>query len=165
VASLKEQFLEGMSRSAATVSVVTTDGPAGRGGVTVSAMSSVSADGDRPTMLVCLNASSNTLPVVLENGCFCINVLELGQQAVADVFSGRTEAPGGDRFSGQKTKAGPTGAPILMDALVSFDCRLVSAEKIGTHHVCIGAVEGVVTAPEGSPLLYGMRRYLRTEVH
>lgn len=163
MASLKEQFLEGMSRSAASVSVVTTDGPAGRAGVTVSAMSSVSADGDKPTMLVCLNASSNTLPVVLDNQCFCINVLEIGQQAVADVFSGRIPAPDGDRFSGQEVWPGPTGAPMLTQALVSFDCRLVSAEKIGTHHICIGAVEGVATAPEGSPLLYGMRRYLRTE--
>ena len=165
VSSLKEQFLEGMSRSAATVSVVTTDGPAGRAGATVSAMSSVSADGEKPTMLVCLNASSSTLPVVLENGCFCINVLGLGQQDVADVFSGRIEAPHGDRFHGQSTEPGPTGAPMLTEALVSFDCRLVSAEKIGTHHVCIGAVEGVVTAETGSPLLYGMRRYLRTEAH
>jgi flavin reductase len=42
---LRAAFLEGMSRSAASVSVVTTDGPAGRGGVTVSAMTSISADG------------------------------------------------------------------------------------------------------------------------
>ena len=165
MASLKEQFLEGMSRSAASVSIVTTDGAAGRAGVTVSAMSSVSADGDKPTMLVCLNETSKTLPVLLDNGCFCINVLELGQQSVADVFSGRVPAPNDDRFCGQDTRPGPTGAPMLSGALVSFDCRLVSAEKIGTHHVCIGAVEGVVTAAEGSPLLYGMRRYLRTEAH
>ena len=116
-------------------------------------------------MLVCLNASSNTLPVVLKNECFCINVLELDQQAVADVFSGRIPAPNDDRFCGQDVTPGPTGAPMLSGALVSFDCRLVSADKVGTHHICIGAVEGVVTAREGSPLLYGMRRYLRTETH
>ncbi len=39
---IREKFLDGMSRAAATVSVVTTDGPAGRAG-TVSAMTSVSA--------------------------------------------------------------------------------------------------------------------------
>ena len=41
---LRQDFLQGMSFVAATVNVVTTDGPAGRSGVTVSAMSSVSAD-------------------------------------------------------------------------------------------------------------------------
>ena len=41
---LRQRFLSGMSHAACTVNVVTTDGPAGRAGVTVSAMSSVSAD-------------------------------------------------------------------------------------------------------------------------
>ncbi|MEM1273943.1 MAG: flavin reductase family protein [Pseudomonadota bacterium] len=165
MADLKDQFLEGMSRSAASVSVVTTNGPAGRAGVTVSAMTSVSADGDRPTMLVCLNASSNTLAALLQNQCFAINVLRIDHQAIADVFSGRVAAPGGDRFAAIATIPGPTGAPRLRDALVSFDCALLSAERIGTHHVCIGAVEAVTTAAEGRPLLYGMRRYLRPETH
>ena len=42
--TLRQRFLDGMSQAAATVNVVTTDGPAGRYGVTVSAMSSVSAE-------------------------------------------------------------------------------------------------------------------------
>jgi len=68
--ALRLAFLDGMSRAAASVSVVTTDGAAGRGGATVSAMTSISADGPQPTMLTCLNATSSTLPLVLENGCF-----------------------------------------------------------------------------------------------
>ena len=42
--ALRQQFLHGMSHAACTVNVVTTDGMAGRHGVTVSAMVSVSAD-------------------------------------------------------------------------------------------------------------------------
>jgi flavin reductase len=163
--ALRSAFLEGMSRSAASVSVVTTDGPAGRGGVTVSAMTSISADGGFPTMLTCLNASSSALPLVLENKCFCINVLRTGQTDISDVFSSRRPAPGGDKFNAVKVATLATGAPQLTEALVSFDCRLISAEKIGTHHICIGAVEAVRTAPEGDPLLYGMRKYLRPEDH
>jgi flavin reductase len=163
--ALRENFLEGMSRAAASVSVVTTDGPGGRGGVTVSAMTSISADGPHPTMLTCLNATSSALPMVLENGCFCINVLRTGQTDISDVFSSRRPPPGGDKFNAVKTATLVTGAPRLTEALVSFDCRLISAERIGTHHICIGAVEAVATAPEGEPLLYGMRRYLRPETH
>jgi flavin reductase len=162
---LREVFLEGMSRSAASVSVVTTDGPAGRGGVTVSAMTSISADGPRPTMLTCLNASSSALPLVLQNGCFCINVLRTGQTDISDVFSSRVPAPGGDKFNAVETEVMETGAPRIVDALVSFDCRLISAEKIGTHHICIGEVASVITAHEGEPLLYGLRKYLRPEDH
>ena len=162
---LKDTFLEGMSRAAASVSVVTTDGPAGRGGVTVSAMTSISADGDKPTMLTCLNASSSALPLVLENGCFCINVLDIGQTNISDVFSSRLPAPGGDKFNAVEFETLATGAPRLTNALVSFDCRLISADKHGTHHICVGAVEAVRVAPIGEPLLYGMRRYLRAEAH
>ena len=163
--ALRAAFLEGMSRAAASVSVVTTDGPAGRGGATVSAMTSISADGDKPTMLTCLNASSSSLPLVLENKCFCINVLRTGQTDISDVFSSRRPAPGGDKFNAVITETMVTGAPRLTEALVSFDCRLISAERHGTHHICIGAVEDVRTAPEGDPLLYGMRKYLRPEDH
>lgn len=163
--TLRQHFLEGMSRAAASVSVVTTDGPAGRHGVTVSAMTSVSADGDAPTMLVCLNAASSALPPLLENGCFCINVLRADQQEISDIFSGRVASPGGDRFSSAPFSPGPTGAPMMDTALVSFDCQLLSAEKIGTHHICIGAVREVRVSPDGTPLLYGMRSYLRAEKH
>lgn len=162
---LRAHFLDGMSRSAASVSIVTTDGPAGRGGVTVSAMTSISADGDWPTMLTCLNASSSALPLVLENRCFCINVLRLDQIEVSDIFSSRLPAPGGDKFNAVRHEVLATGAPWLTDALVSFDCRLISADRHGTHHICIGAVEAVRVSPEGEPLLYGMRRYLRPEAH
>lgn len=163
--ALRTAFLDGMSRAATSVCVVTTDGPAGRAGVTVSAMTSISADGPKPTMLTCLNATSSALPFVLENGCFAINVLQTGQTDISDVFSSRRPAPGGDKFNAVLTETLVTGAPCLSEALVSFDCRLISAEKVGTHHICIGAVEAVRTAPEGDPLLYGMRKYLRPEEH
>jgi flavin reductase len=163
--ALRLAFLEGMSLSAASVSVVTTDGPAGRAGVTVSAMTSISADGPFPTMLTCLNASSSALPLVLENRCFCINVLRTGQTEISDVFSSRREAPGGDKFNAVETEVMATGAPRLTEALVSFDCRLISAERIGTHHICIGEVAAVITEHAGEPLLYGLRKYLRPEAH
>ncbi|MBC6438025.1 MAG: flavin reductase family protein [Rhodobacteraceae bacterium] len=163
--NLRDDFIEGMSRAATSVSVVTTDGPAGRAGVTVNAMTAISADGARPTMLACVNASASALPLILENRCFCINVLRFGQNAVSDVFSSRIPAPDGDKFNAVRVDAMPSGAPRLVDALVSFDCALISAEKISTHHICIGAVDKVITAPKGVPLLYGMRGYLRAEKH
>lgn len=160
--TLRAAFLDGMSRAASSVCIVTTDGPAGRGGVTVSAMTSVSADGEAPTLLTCLNASASALPLVLANGCFCVNLLRAGQTEISEIFAGRRPAPGGDRFNAVTTAPLVTGAPHLTAALASFDCRLLSAERIGTHHICIGAVASVVSAPDGEPLIYGLRRYLRT---
>jgi flavin reductase len=162
-ADLRDQFLHAMSRCAATVSVVTTDGPAGRAGVTVSAMTSVSADGAAPTMLVCINEGASAAAPILENACFGVNVLGAEQQDVSDTFAGRTGPPGGDRFARIRWTAGETGAPLITGALAVFDCRLQSADLVGTHHVIIGAVQRVRVSETGTPLIYGMRRYLRAE--
>ena len=53
--ALRQSFLEGMSHVASTVNIITTDGPEGRAGVTVSAMSSVSPDTPKPSLLVCVH--------------------------------------------------------------------------------------------------------------
>lgn len=161
--SIKDDFLTAMSRAAATVSVVTTDGPAGRAGVTVSATTSVSADGPAPTMLACLNASSSAALPVIENRVFAINLLRADQQEIADVFASRIAPPDGDKFNATPHQVLATGAPCLSDALVSFDCRLERADLVSTHWVIIGAVEAVHIA-EGDPLLYGMRRYLKPQL-
>jgi flavin reductase len=160
---LKAAFLDAMSRSAATVSVVTTDGPAGRAGVTVSAMTSVSADGDAPTMLACINRASSAAEPILANGVFVINVLEAGQRDIADIFARRLPAPGDDKFNAVRHAPMVTGAPAIEGALVTFDCEILSAELVGTHYVLIGAVRAVDMQAQGVPLVYGMRSYLRAE--
>ncbi len=81
------------------------------------------------------------------------------------MFTSRLPAPGGDKFNAVTIETMATGAPRLTDVLVSFDCRLISAELIGTHHICIGEVAAVITAHEGEPLLYGLRKYLRPKDH
>ena len=54
---VRDRFFEGMSHAASTVNIVTTGGHRGRGGVTVSAMCSVSAD--PPSLLLCVHHQSN----------------------------------------------------------------------------------------------------------
>lgn len=156
--SLRDDFLHAMSRCAQTVSVVATDGPGGRAGVTVSAMTSVSADA--PTMLACVNREGSAAAPILGNGCFAISVLRHDQQALSDRFAGRGEHA--DRFDGVAWDALATGAPCLA-ALANFDCDLVSAELVGTHHVLIGAVRAVRVEEAGAPLIWGMRGYLKAE--
>jgi len=65
--ALRGAFLVGHEHAACTVNVVTTDGPAGRHGVTVSAMVSVSADTPQRTLLVCIHHRSAVAAAVLEN--------------------------------------------------------------------------------------------------
>jgi flavin reductase (DIM6/NTAB) family NADH-FMN oxidoreductase RutF/DNA-binding transcriptional LysR family regulator len=156
---LRTQFIEGMSLAACTVNVVTTDGPAGRFGLTVSAMSSVSADAEKPMLLICVNRESAAAAPILQNGVFCVNVLRDDQSYISDSFAGRHKFTRADKFGCTQWTVQATGAPRVIDSLVAFDCRLVSAQEIGSHYVCIGAVEDVFIQAKGSPLIYANRGY------
>src|SRR5436190_7461210 len=89
-------FRAAMSRLGAAVHVITTAGPGGKTGATATAACSVSDA--PPTLLMCLNRKSQTNPVVLENGVFCVNTLGAGHAEIADLFAGRTGVMGSDRF-------------------------------------------------------------------
>jgi len=158
-AQLREEFIGGMSFAACTVNVITTDGPAGRNGMTVSAMTSVSADGPRPTLLVCVHHLAESAQLIIENGCFAVNVLRDDQGYISDTFAGRFKDQIADKFDCADWVAMPSGAPRVVDPLVCFDCTVVSSHRVGTHHVFIGEVGEVFTAGRGSPLIYANRAY------
>lgn len=157
--ALREKFLQGMSRAACTVNIVTTDGPAGRSGVTVSAMASVSADGEAPTLLVCVHHLSPAAACIIANGCFAVNILREDQSHISDTFAGRLPTADGDKFSCTGWRAMASGAPRVSDPLVAFDCQLQSAERVGTHHIFIGRVRDAHVAPGGKPLIFANRAY------
>ena len=161
-ASLRQRFLEGMSLVAATVNVITTDGKAGRAGTTATAMSSVSADTPNPTLLVCINESSSLTPVLLGNGTFCVNVLKDDQSLVADVFAGMQRDTFADKFDCHQWQSGKFGQPVIAGSLVAFECKLVSHNQVGTHHVCIGEVIDTVLGDTGNSLIYASREYRTT---
>ena len=156
---LKQQFFDGMSQAACTVNVVTTDGAAGRAGVTVSAMASVSADTPSPSLLVCVHHLSPAASAILENQVFCVNVLRDDQSYISDTFAGRLKTEDGDKFSCTSWTTGKTGAPRVNDPLVAFHCRLMHSDQFGTHWVFFGAVEDIFIAERGSPLIYANRAY------
>jgi flavin reductase len=155
----REKFLEGMSRAASTVSVVTTNGVAGRAGVTVSAMSAVSADSPTPSLLVCVNASNAVAQAIEQNEVFCVNVLRYHQSRISDTFASRIRTPSGDKFDCGEWGALRSGAPVLCDALVAFDCFLRTRLAWGSHLIFIGELADVAMAHPSSPLIYANRAY------
>jgi flavin reductase (DIM6/NTAB) family NADH-FMN oxidoreductase RutF len=139
--------------------VVTTDGAAGRHGVTVSAMVSVSADTPQPTLLVCIHHRSAVAAAVLENGVFCVNVLRDDQAHISDNFAGRSRARGAAKFDCTEWTTQVTGAPRVLDSLVAFDCRVTASERVGSHFVVFGSVQDIHVAGTGAPLIYANRAY------
>ena len=157
--ALRQQFLHGMSHAACTVNVVTTDGIAGRHGVTVSAMVSVSADTPQPTLLVCIHHLSPVIEALLKNGVFCVNVLRDDQAHISDNFAGRSGAQGAAKFDCAAWTTQLTGAPRVVDSLVAFDCRVTASERVGSHFVVFGSVQDIFVAGTGAPLIYANRAY------
>jgi flavin reductase len=151
------RFREAMSRVGAAVHIVTTDGPAGLGGITASAVTSITLE--PPMMLFCINKASHCAAKVIENGVFCINTLARADQVLSDIFAGRTRHRLEERFASTEWKVLATGAPVLASALVVFDCRLVEAKEMGTHLMMIGTVEAIEIAPKAEALMYAHRAY------
>lgn len=156
------QFLEAMSRAATFVAVVTTDGEAGRFGVTISSLTSVSADGEHPSLLACLHHQSPAAAAILRNRAFCANLLHEDQHDVSDLFAGRmTAGEHAARFDRTQWSLGELGQPMLEGATASFQCRVATSVLWETHHIIVGNVVSVGLSDHAGALLYGQRAYRR----
>lgn len=136
----RASFIRAMRMVASSVTVVTTDGPAGRFGATVSAFSSVSAD--PPTILVCLRAESRIAKAVARNGGLCVNVLPDDRQDIADRFAGLDDHRLADRFFGIDCRGGP-GSPPEIDGATVFSGHVEQAVMSGSHRIFICRIRDV----------------------
>src|SRR3954454_6489279 len=66
-------FRSAMRELAGGISVVTAGSPTERTGLTASSVTALSAE--PPALLVCVNRSSSTFPVIERRGAFAVNVL------------------------------------------------------------------------------------------
>ncbi|WP_449433970.1 flavin reductase family protein [Pseudomonas putida] len=151
-----QDFIAAMGKCATGVTVITTDGPAGRFGVTVSAMCSVSAE--PPLLLVCVNRNNLANAAIHQNRCFSVGIIGEHQQHVAQVFAGQLKPGSGDRFSCAQWSQQATGAPVLEEALASFDCEVVQQYELGTHTVFVGKAHAAASI-EGKALAYSQRSF------
>ncbi|WP_210055416.1 flavin reductase [Neorhizobium petrolearium] len=145
-------YRNGMARYAGHVQVVTTEFEGVRRGVTVTA--ACSASDNPPTVLVCLNHSNANNAIFERSGIFALNSLAASHQTLATAFAGLSGVPAGERFALGTWTTLATGAPVLADAVVSFDCRLTDIKHVSTHFVMFGEVKAIHFGPEAPSLIY-----------
>ncbi len=150
-----EQFRQAMSRLGAAVNVITTDGQAGRHGITASAVCSVTDS--PPTVLVCVNRRSGKHQLFRDNGQLCINVLAGHHRDLSARFA--TPADAATRFDHDAWTVLATGSPVLADASAALDCRISQVSEVGTHSVFFCEVVQVATAPAAGGLVWFDRAY------
>ncbi|MEQ1310689.1 flavin reductase [Acinetobacter sp. XH1639] len=149
-------FRNAMSLLTSAVNVVTTAGASGRHGFTASAVCSVTDT--PPTLLVCMNTASRSHAHFIENETLTVNVLGAQHQHISNVFSSKLTSE--ERFKhGTWTKL-KTGAPVLEDALVSFDCQIEQIQEVGTHTIFICRTVAIQKSQhEHHSLVYFNRAY------
>lgn len=145
-------FRNAMRYVAGAVSVVTTGEGTARTGFTATSIASFSIE--PPTVIVCLNRSSSSWPVLQEHGAFCVNLLSQEQSHIADRFAGRGGAKGVERYEGGTWGKLVTGALALADALAVVDCDLEESIERHSHSILIGRVRALSLKENAEPLLY-----------
>ena len=155
-------FVSAMGLAATGVSVVTTDGANGRCGLTVSAVSSVSAD--PPLLLICVNRKSPAVAALDGNGAFAVNLLSGGNRAYAETFSGRPREGKPFDFANHDWVIGETGLPLVTGATAVFECETFQSIDAGTHRIYIGRVVAAHKG-EAEPLIYCNRAFRRISIH
>jgi flavin reductase (DIM6/NTAB) family NADH-FMN oxidoreductase RutF len=142
------------AKLAAGVTVVTARGEDGPLGMTVSAVTSLSAR--PPLLLACLRDGSRTLAAVRAHGAFAVHLLREEQQELATRFAGPT-TPAAQRFAGTDTRH-VLGVPVLAGTLAWSVCLLDDVRRYGDHHLVVGRVAAVHVGG-GRPLLWHDRRF------
>lgn len=159
---IQRDFRSAMAHLPAAVNIVTTDGPHGRVGITVSAVCSVSDS--PPTVLVCVNRSSATHDIFKSNGKICINVLSGEHEELARHFSGATKVPMAERFGWDIWEENRASVPVLRDALVKIVGRISDHSVQGSHSVIFVQVDRIEVQQESDSLVYFKRQFHRLSV-
>ena len=133
-----DEFRHGMRRLTAGVSLVTTSSSEEKFGLIATSVSSLAAE--PPSLLVCVNRSASSHDAILQAGYFAVNVLREQHDDLCAQFSSPTRRA--ERFQSGEWQT-LTGAPVLADALVSFDCQLEKRWS-GTPTACCWRVSWVL---------------------
>lgn len=150
-----QDYRDAMACLGAAVNIVTTDGWAGRAGFTASAVCSVTDN--PPTLLVCMNRGSSAYASVTGNGVVCVNVLSARHERLSRLFGGGTSFD--ERFAAADWSTLETGAPVLADGGVAFDCRIIDVANVDTHDVLFCRVLALQKSDCADNLIYFDRDY------
>lgn len=152
-------FRTALRHLAGGVSIITAGRGEDRTGLTVTSLSSLSAE--PPTVMFGLNLSSSTYPVLARHRSFGVNFLSAAQKQVADRFAGRGGEKGPARYAEAEWSEGRTGAPLLEGALAALDCELEELIERHSHAIVIGRVREVRLGSNDAALLYWRGDYER----
>lgn len=154
---MQQQFRNAMAHLVAAVSIVTSNGKAGKIGITVSSVTSVS---DSPaTLLFCVNKNSELHDVLIENGTVCVNVLAAEQEELAKHFAGMLGSTMAERFAMDIWQ----DEIKLKNAVSNLSGKITATHSVGTHSIFIVALDEIKTNPKAA-LGYFARQFKSLDI-
>ena len=154
---IKKIFRDAMATLGAGVNIITTNGIAGKCGLTATAV--VSITDSPPTMLVSINRNSATNNTFKENTRMAVNILNSDQQLVAEYFGGMHPVSMEERFAKFNFTEGKGKLPILEGAIANLEGSIVATHEVGTHTLFILELDSMVIAETGNGLIYFNREF------
>lgn len=145
-------FWRAIGNRAVGVSVVTAtgaEGPAGFLGLSASHLTA-----SPPLVTVAIDPSTSALAAVRSSGAFAINYLSAAAIDVYERFSSRDAPKGAARFEGLRWVPGASGAPVFVDVVATFDCRVRELVELHGVVLAIGEIVAVSSDPAAEPLVY-----------
>ncbi|HEX2419654.1 MAG TPA: flavin reductase family protein [Micromonosporaceae bacterium] len=151
------QLRDAFAQLPAGVSVVTSLGPHGPVGMTVSTVCSLSLD--PPLLLLCAANECRTLAQLRGYGRFAVNSLPARHTSIARAFADPEPAPG-HRFRVAAHHV-VDAVPVLNDAVAVFTCALQDTYPGGDHTIVVGRILTATATNGAQPLLWHARGFRR----
>ena len=156
-----EQFKQAMRHLGGTANVITVEHEGRRSGLTATSVTSVAAD--PAEVLVCVNQSSSSWPLLRDSGLFGVNILGAEQAGLALQFAGFKGEQGEARYAGHDWLRTEHGVWLARQAPAALACQVVEIVERHSHALVLGRVLQVHHAEQvqDSPLLYWQGRFGR----
>jgi flavin reductase (DIM6/NTAB) family NADH-FMN oxidoreductase RutF len=151
-------FRSAMRHLTGGVSVITVGRGRDISGMTVTSVSSLSID--PPSLIVGINRSSSSWPLLKSYGFFGVNILNADQLDIAERFTGKDGSRGADRFTGAEWITGACGVPLLVGALAALDCEIEDIVERHSHAIVIGRALDMKLSSRTAALAYWQGQYV-----
>lgn len=111
-----------------------------------------------PMVMVSVAPPRYTHDMIVESGCFAVNILGESQVELGRHF-GLKSGKQIDKFEGIEFERKSTGAPIMKDAIAYMDCKVDSSHTAGDHTIFVGEIIDAEIRSEEPPLIYRTKDY------
>ena len=150
-----KEFLRAMRGITSTVTVLSARDGESKEAMTATSVASLSLD--PPTMLVCINHEATIHNIMKEGLGFCINILSVGQEGLADVCSIKEKEE--QRFL-EGSWSEFEDIPYNEESQSNMFCNCIKTIEHTTHTIYLGEIIKVFNQGSFKPLLYKDGNYL-----